>query len=79
MIITILIKKINIKKLKYKKENDNYTLYRLEWGVVGDVSDEGKWSIEKIAPWFFQENITKYYEMCAFYIHLSVIRIQDGF
>ena len=52
-------KTINIKKkFKYKKENDNYTLYGLEWGVVGDVSDEGKWSIKKIAPWFFQENIT---------------------
>ena len=51
-------KTINIKKCNYKKENDNYTLYGLEWGVVGDVSDEGKWSIKKIAPRFFQENIT---------------------
>ena len=43
-------KTFNIKFPKYKNG--------LEWGVMGDVSDEGKWSIKKIAPWFFQENIT---------------------
>ena len=52
-----IIKTINIKKIQVQK-GKWYTLYGLEWGVVGDVSDEGKWSIKKIAPWFFQENIT---------------------
>ena len=51
-------KTINIKKKIQVQKGKWYTLYGLEWGVVGDVSDEGKWSIKKIAPWFFQENIT---------------------